>query len=99
MLWLPAAVCGEPAEEDSRTIQGFVRFLDVEGGCWLLVGSDGKQYHPINLTEGFAVDGLRVSATIAFRRDLAGICPGNIVDIRSIGRSGGDFPGFYPYGP
>jgi len=39
---------------------GIIRFFDLEGGFYCIIDSDGKHYYPINLSEEFQVDGLRV---------------------------------------
>ena len=40
--------------------RGTIIFLDFEGGCWGIVGDDGKHYYPLGLIEDFKIDGLRV---------------------------------------
>lgn len=39
---------------------GTVRFIDVEGGFFGIMGDDGKHYDPINLDEEFQINLLRV---------------------------------------
>jgi hypothetical protein len=87
MLWSLSVHGGSFSENDQFKIDGAMQFLDVEGDCWLFAGRDGKHYYPINVSEEFKVDGIRVTATIVFRRDIASICPGEIVKISGIRRS------------
>jgi len=78
--------CGvvEVDESDSADA-GIVRFVDVEGGCWV-IDSPTDRYEPINLDESFRVDGLFVAFSAVDRADLASICQvGRIVEITEIG--------------
>ena len=51
-------------------ITGEVHYLDVEGGVFVITGSDGVQYNPINLPESFKSDGADVEADVRRRDDL-----------------------------
>lgn len=62
---------------------GTVRFVDVEGGCWVIETAD-RRLQPLDLPEEFMVDDLRVRLEADFRRDLTGFCPGEIVELKSI---------------
>lgn len=50
-------------------ISGTVRFIDIEGGFYAIIGDDSTRYDPVNLPAEFRMDGLRVE--FAGRRDLA----------------------------
>ena len=39
---------------------GTVRYLNISGGFWGIVGDDGKNYDPLGLDPAFQQDGLRV---------------------------------------
>jgi hypothetical protein len=54
-----------PAADDAVfVIEGDVRFLDVEGGCWGLQ-TDSATYEPVGgIPEGFRQDRLVVRATV-----------------------------------
>ncbi len=83
---LPAA-CGiaDPDFEDD----GVVRFIDVEGGCWV-IDAGTVRLEPINLTEEFRIDGLLVYFEADERTDVASICQvGQIVELTSIRVRGG----------
>ena len=75
----------ESGEEEIVAGNGVVQFVDVEGGCWRIVGDNGIHYEPINLSDEFKKDGLAVQFEVKFRRDLATVCMvGAIVEIISI---------------
>lgn len=40
--------------------KGTIRYIDIEGGFYGIIGDDGKHYDPMNLDEKYQVDGLRV---------------------------------------
>jgi len=66
-------------------ISATVRFVNVEGGCWVLSTDAGKRYEPIGLPAAFRQDGLRVSVTIRSRPDAGSFCMvGEIVELTSI---------------
>ena len=73
--------------DDTFEINGTVRFIDIEGGCWIIRAEDGQNFLPHNLTSEFRRDSLRVRASVEVRRDLLSVCQiGQIVDIVSIER-------------
>jgi len=39
---------------------GTVKYIDLEGGFYALVGEEGEKYDPVNLPSWFEEDGLRV---------------------------------------
>lgn len=70
------------------TIEATVRFLPLEGGCWLLEVEPGKRYEPVNLAPGFHTDGLKVHAVLRDAPNYASFCmAGPLVTIDSIGAS------------
>ncbi len=54
-----------PAPDDATfVIEGNVRFIDVEGGCWG-IGTDSATYEPVGgIPDGFRQDQLAVRATV-----------------------------------
>ena len=48
------------AELDIVYGTGTVRFLDFEGGFYGIFGDNGEHYDPVDLSDEFKVDGLRV---------------------------------------
>ena len=71
----------------SFQVDGTVRFIPVEGGCWALRVNDAVQYEPLGLPAAFRVDGLEVRALLKLRDDLASICMvGRIAEVLDIER-------------
>ena len=66
---LSAPGCGIIFGPDDM-IRGTVKYIDVEGGFYGLVGDDGTHYDPMCLSEAFRHDGLRVKFTGKVREDL-----------------------------
>jgi hypothetical protein len=63
---------------------GTVRFIDIEGGCWVIQTSEAI-YEPTNLPAELRVDGLGVTFQATVRDDLASICMvGQIVELLRI---------------
>lgn len=72
-------------EEDIVSGIGTVRFVDLEGGFYGIVGDDGKNYDPMDLSQQFREDGLRIRFEGKIRRDVASAHMwGTIVDITNI---------------
>jgi len=69
----------------SFRVYGTVRFIDIEGGCWVIRVDDSLQYEPIGLPDTFQVDGLDVRALLTLRDDMASICmTGRIAEVLGI---------------
>ncbi len=64
---------------------GTVEFLDLEGGCWVLE-TERATYSPINLPDSLRIDGLDVRFEADFVDDVAGFCPGRIIQLERISR-------------
>lgn len=76
------AACG--ASDDAPALEGTVRFVDVEGGCWT-IESGSTTYEPVDLANEFRVDGLTVAFDVEPLDDQASICMvGEIVELTSI---------------
>ncbi|MDD1715758.1 MAG: META domain-containing protein [Methanolinea sp.] len=74
----------EPIEEQF-TVNGTVRYIDLEGGFYGIVADDGSHYLPMNLPEEFRVDNLRVTITARQMEDVNTIYMwGTVVRILSI---------------
>lgn len=78
-----------PPGEEAVGVQGIVKFINVEGGCWLLDTRYGRLY-PTNLESEFRVDGLKIIVSVRRRVDIATFCPVGdaIVTISQIARVG-----------
>jgi hypothetical protein len=59
-----------PAPGRRLVVDGTIRFVDLEGGFFGILGDDGGDYDPIDLPVAFAADGLRVSIEARVRSDL-----------------------------
>ena len=81
-----ASGVGERKDQvDIMSATGTVKFIDLEGGFYGIVGDDGKKYDPTNLGQQFREDGLRIRFEAKIRRDVASIHMwGMIVDITKI---------------
>ena len=70
-------VMPEPAEEaGSQTplrLVGTVRYMDLEGGVYVIRDAEGTNHNPTNLPADFRVDGLAVEADVRSRDDLMSI--------------------------
>jgi hypothetical protein len=64
--------------------KGTVRYLSFEGGFYGIVGDDGKNYDPINMSQEFKVDGLRVKFTANITDYLSFHMWGYVVQLLSI---------------
>jgi hypothetical protein len=69
-------------------IAGTVSRMEIEGGFWTIRGDDGVVYDPVRgLTPEFQVNGLRVSAVIRVRTDMAGThMVGPLIEVITIAR-------------
>ncbi len=75
--------CGRGEGAVSGT--GTVKFIDLEGGFYGIVGDDNKQYDPMNLDQTYQKDGLRVRFQAKIRQDIASIHMwGKIIEITKI---------------
>lgn len=82
-----AVSCSNTTEPDPAQIAATVEFLNVEGGCWSLLASDGVRYEPVDLGEEFREDGLQVTATVRPLAEVASVCAvGKLVAILRIQR-------------
>lgn len=74
----------ESVEGPYISVEGEIRYLDLEGGNWIL-DSDSVRYHVINLPENFQSDGLVVKAELAKRPDVVTTCMcGEVAEVYKI---------------
>jgi hypothetical protein len=75
MLWqawlvlLMACTTPQPVPEGLQVV-GTIRFVEIEGGVYLIVAADSTRYQPLDLPEAFRKDGLRVRATLRRETDV-----------------------------
>lgn len=68
---------------------GTVKHQGIEGGFWGIVGDDGQNYDPTNLTPEFQKEGLRVSfMAVPATNQMSIHMWGTIVEIKSIQKLG-----------
>lgn len=49
---------------------GTIKYIGVEGGFYGLIADDGERYDPLNLSEEFQVDGLKVSFEAVLKQEV-----------------------------
>ena len=62
----------EVRHRDFRTLDATIRFVGVEGGCWLL--ETPEQHFNVDLEKRFQIDGARVVAVVEPIPDEISIC-------------------------
>jgi hypothetical protein len=90
-----ALACGclgdAPGPEPAITASGTVTYVDLEGGFYGIVASDGAHYLPLNLPADFREDGLSVTFEAEPEEDVATIqqwgTPVTILSIEGGGRA------------
>jgi len=90
LCFIVCLCCCSCLDEDDKvlTVEGTVQYVDVEGGCWRIVGYDGVNYEPVNLPDEFKKDGLAVRFSAKRREDLVSQCMvGQIVELLGIRRA------------
>ncbi len=85
----------ESSQENIVSGMGTVIFLDFEGGFYGIVSDDGEHYDPVNLSQEFQVDGLRVHFEATILEDVVSIHMwGRLVSIRHIEKLNIEVPEF-----
>lgn len=78
------------AGAESTVIYGRIEHSSAEGDFYMIVGDDGEQYKPINLSSAFEIEGLRIRADVRImdRKLLfnSWYVPVEIIDIQKEGR-------------
>ena len=62
-----------PLRPSSAEVEGTVRRVGVEGGCWVIDTPVGR-FEPVGLPPRYRIDGLAVHATLEPAPDLASVC-------------------------
>ena len=60
-------------KENEKKTTGVVKYFDIEGGFYGIIGDDGKNYLPINLSSEFKVEGLKIKFTYKEIKDSVNI--------------------------
>jgi hypothetical protein len=68
-------ICGclDAGTDTTITATGSITYIDLEGGFYGIVASDGTRYLPLNLPDAFRQDGLAVTFTGTPEPDVATI--------------------------
>ncbi|MGA7801040.1 MAG: hypothetical protein WCC36_09535 [Gammaproteobacteria bacterium] len=75
-------------EARTVTITGKIVHLEIEGGFWGIVASDGAHYDPVNLPKDFQHQDLKVRATLRTKPGLVSFHMwGTLVDVVNIERT------------
>jgi len=75
---------GQVSPDEGVELAAVIRFLDLEGGCWVIDAGSRGCYVPVNMPAEFRQGGLPVTVRVV-PRDLASICMvGPVVEILSI---------------
>lgn len=81
---LLAGSCQLLGLDESLSGDGTVRFLEIEGGCWV-IESSGETYEPLSLPREFQEDGLRIRFEARTVEDVASVCQvGPIIELVEI---------------
>ena len=79
----PESTAALPA--DTFEIVGNVTFKNIEGGFYAIDGDNGSKYDPINLSEPFRKDGLKVKVTARLKKDAMSLhMYGSIIEVVNI---------------
>lgn len=62
------------APGESVTANATIRFIHIEGGCWVVETSGGQRYEPVNLDVGFRTDGLQVRVALKDAPGTFSVC-------------------------
>ena len=66
-------------------ITGHIRYQDLEGGFWGILGDDGSKYLPVDgLPESFKKEGLAVEVKVEIVHMTGTVMWGQYVNVRSI---------------
>jgi len=65
--------CRMPQKQDIISETGTVKYIDLEGGFFGIIGDSGKNYDPINLSEEFKKNNVRVSFDAKILENMASI--------------------------
>ena len=62
------------APGQSLAAHATVRFVALEGGCWVVETTLGARYEPVNLPPAYRVDGLSVHVVLRDAPDMVSYC-------------------------
>lgn len=73
-------------QEGTQVVEGMVRFIGVEGGCWQLQADNGKTYELVGELAGtLRTDGVHVRLEVRKKKALASFCMvGELIEVLKI---------------
>jgi hypothetical protein len=77
-LMLILSGCHPDAVNDAERIDGTVRLLNVEGGCWIIDTNEGR-VQPLDLPAEFRREGLAVVVTLSDVKDVVTSCQAGVL--------------------
>lgn len=69
----PAGAPTSARPDEPKSVEGTVRYVAVEGGCWIIQTAQ-ERVQPVDLPERFRVDGLAVRVTLRDADDMMSAC-------------------------
>jgi hypothetical protein len=73
--------CVKASMEDT----GIIKFVDLEGGFYGIVGDNGQKFDPVNLRKEFKKEGLKVKFVYTLKKSTSNVHQwGRIIEILSI---------------
>jgi len=74
--------CNPNESDNVFSANGSVHFEGVDGGCWQIISDKEDRFTPMNLSEEYEVENLRVWIRAKFRTDLDPSCiSGYVIEI------------------
>jgi len=64
-------------------IKGTVKYQELEGGFWSIIGDDGTEYAPIGMPEQLKYDGRKVSVEASHFEGMTMMMWGTAITIQS----------------
>lgn len=67
-----------------KTIKGTVKYIDIETGCWGIIGKHGKKWRPVNMPEQLKKEGQPVEIeAVEILNDMSAFQWGTAIEIKA----------------
>jgi len=74
-----------PTSNEKIKERGEIKYLELEGGCWIIETNDGTRYSPINLDEEYKQEEAKVGFTATIATDIVSACQiGILIELQEI---------------
>jgi hypothetical protein len=73
-VWTATQWQGKTVNGDTWILQGTLRFLDLEGGCWMLENDTGKRFQLVGLPPSLLQNGVRLRLEVKKAERMMGKC-------------------------